>query len=92
MRIIVAIMLASALVIAAGGCSSGEPKESAHTHVLKVDSAYYTSSPAQGRPPDGEWKAGTKVTKLEGAGSYTRVRSEDGVEAYVSTDALDPKK
>ncbi len=59
-------------------------------HEVTRDEPYYTTSPAQGRPPDGIFKAGTKVTVTEDAGSYSRVVSEDGITAYVATDALKP--
>ncbi len=66
------------------------------THVIATQSPYYTTGPQQGRPPDGDFLVGTKVNLAQGEdgsdaptiGSYTLVRSEDGVEAYVSTDAL----
>lgn len=57
-------------------------------HVLTTDAAYYRDSPAQGRPPDGTWKAGTRVRVRSRDGSYWRVQTEDGVEAHVSADAL----
>ncbi len=60
------------------------------SHELIRDESYYLDGPQQMRPPDGEFKAGTKVTLTENAGSYSRVVSEDGIEAYVVTDALEP--
>jgi hypothetical protein len=60
------------------------------THVVADDTEYYLSGPQQARPPDGTLPAGTKVTLLEEAGSYCRVRSEGRIEAYVSTDSLQP--
>jgi hypothetical protein len=57
---------------------------------LTRDEPYYTTSPAQATPLDGTFKAGTKVTVTENAGSYSRVVSEDGITAYVATDALEP--
>jgi len=60
------------------------------THILATHTEYYLSGPQQARPPDGTLPAGTKVTLLEEAGSYCRIRSEDGLEAYVSTGSLQP--
>jgi hypothetical protein len=58
------------------------------THLVATDTEYYLSGPQQARPPDGTLPAGTKVTLLEEAGSYCRIRSEGGIEAYVSTGSL----
>jgi hypothetical protein len=60
------------------------------THRVATDTEYYLLGPQQARPPDGTLPAGTKVTLLEEAGSYCRIRSEDGIEAYVSTGRLQP--
>ena len=59
-----------------------------YSHVIAVEAEYYTTGPQQGRPPDGKFPAGTKVNIVETAGSYTLVRSADGVEAYVDADAV----
>jgi len=58
------------------------------SHVIASDSKYYTTGPQQGRPPDGEFPAGTKVDIVEDAGSYVLVRSDGGIEAYVAADAV----
>ena len=42
----------------------------------------------EAQPPDGQFKAGTKVKLIEKAGSYSLVQSEDGIEGYVASDAL----
>jgi hypothetical protein len=60
------------------------------THLVATDTPYYLSGPQQAHPPDGTLPAGTKVTLLEEAGSYCRIRSKDGIEAYVSTNSLQP--
>lgn len=60
------------------------------SHEVTRDEPYYTTSPAQAKPPDGTFKAGTKVTLTEDGGSYSQVVSEDGIAAYVATDALKP--
>jgi SH3 domain-containing protein len=59
------------------------------THVITEDTPYYTN-PAQAQPPDGTFAAGTKVTLLQDAGSYTQVRAEDGTTGYVATGSLKP--
>ena len=48
---------------------------------------YYESSPAQGRPPDGELPPGTVVELLETAGSYSLVKWNTQ-RAWVATDSL----
>jgi len=68
-------------------CAQEEPAAGA-THVIAHETNYYMSGPQQARPPEGSFAAGTKVTLISGAGSYSLVRSPDGIEAYVSTDAL----
>ncbi len=59
------------------------------SHVILSETEYYTTGPQQGRPADGKFAAGTKVSILEEAGSYVLVRSEGGVEAYVAADEID---
>ena len=54
--------------------------------VVASETDYYTTSPAQGRPADGQLKAGTKVRVVERTGSYVRVVAE--IEAYVSADSF----
>ena len=68
---------------------SEEPTQ-VFTHAVASDTEYYLSGPQQARPPEGKLSAGTKVTLLEEAGSYCRIPSEGGIEAYVSTDSLQP--
>ena len=60
------------------------------THELISDEPYYRNGPQQGRPPDGTFKAGTKVRVDSDAGSYSYVTSEDGVSGAVTTDSLRP--
>ena len=43
-------------------------KVAAPTHVIVSESPYYTTSPAQARPPDGQFKPGTRVKLLRKAG------------------------
>ena len=72
--------------------SAGEPQPKAgdFTHVVASETAYYTTSPAQARPPDGQFESGTKVKILRKSGSYILVRSETRVTAYVAADAVEP--
>ena len=58
------------------------------SHVISTETEYYTTGPQQGRPPVGKVSAGTNVNVIEEAGSYTLVRSKNGVEAFVASDAL----
>lgn len=74
----------------APGVDAPSDDASQPTHVISVAAEFYTTGPQQGRPPDGKFEAGTKVTLVESAGSYARVRSTTGVEAFVATDALEP--
>jgi hypothetical protein len=66
------------------------PADEAFTHTISVDTEYYLGGPQQAQPPDGTFKAGTKVKLVEEAGSYCVVESEDGVQAYVAADAVKP--
>ena len=77
-------------LIGPGVVAPGSPEAVQPTHVISVATEYYTTGPQQGRPPDGTLPEGTKVTILEAAGSYSRIRTADGIEAYVATDALKP--
>lgn len=58
------------------------------THELTKDESYYITGPQQARPPDGTFKAGTKVVLVREAGSYSQVKSETQVTAYVATGSL----
>ncbi len=59
-----------------------------YTHVITEKTSYYLHGPQQAMPPQGSFKPGTKVILLQEMGSYTRVKSEDGIEAAVSTGSL----
>jgi serpin B len=65
-----------------------ESSDSELSHVIAAETEYYTTGPQQGRPPDGKFPAGTKVSIVEEAGSCVLVDSEGGVEAYVTADAV----
>lgn len=58
------------------------------THVVAAEAVDYVGSPAQAKPPDGKFKTGERVAVVLDAGSYCKVRSEGGVEAYVVWDSL----
>lgn len=60
------------------------------SHELTRDEPYYLNGPQQARPPDGEFKAGTKVLLENEAGSYCYVTSEDGIRAAVASGSLKP--
>ncbi len=60
------------------------------THQLWQPSLFYLSGPQQGRPPDGEFRAGTLVRIVEEAGSYILVQSEENITAFVDASALAP--
>jgi len=65
-----------------------ESPVSEFTHVISIETEYDTTGPQQGRLPDGKFSAGTKVNAIEEAGSYSPVRSINGVEAFAAMDAL----
>lgn len=65
-------------------------KDGGLTHVVTSDAEYYVGGPQQARPPDGTFRAGTMVSIVEEAGSYTLVRSKNGITAYIAADVLRP--
>ena len=72
--------------------SSGGPAAVAgkFPHVITTGSAYYVGGPQQARPPDGTLMKGTRVRVIQNAGSYSIVRTADGIEGYISTAAIGP--
>jgi len=58
------------------------------SHVIAAEAVFYTNGPQQSRPPDGTLPAGTKVNIVEEAGSYVRVRSSGGIDAYVAAGSV----
>ncbi|MDP6719385.1 MAG: hypothetical protein QGF59_12080, partial [Pirellulaceae bacterium] len=74
----------------AGTTKDSPKKDATKQPVLTIgtDTEYYKSSPAQASAPDGKLKAGTKVYLVKKAGSYTYVKTVDGIAGYVSTDSL----
>ncbi len=71
----------------AASSSSSEP-EATYPYEITAEVEYYTTGPQQGRPPDGTLPPGTKVDILRRTGSYSLVKSADGIEGYVSSDAV----
>ena len=94
------LMLSMAPLLLFGCSPSGIPEpaeenaasavQSEYPHQIGSLAVYYTGGPQQGRPPDGEFEPGTRVKVLHHAGSYSMVRSADGIEAYVSAAAIQP--
>jgi uncharacterized protein YgiM (DUF1202 family) len=83
------------MVLSMGGCADSQRKEherpdadTSSGPVISSDSVFYKTGPQQASPPDGTFKAGTRVEVIQKAGSYTLVRAEDGREGYVSSDAI----
>jgi hypothetical protein len=60
----------------------------APAHRITADTAYYQTGPQQMTPPDGTFRAGTKVALIRTAGSYSLVTSAAGVEAWVASEAV----
>lgn len=56
-------------------------KQKPSVAILGSDTEYYTNSPAQGRPADGQVKAGTKVRVLEKAGSLKALEKQPDAKA-----------
>lgn len=69
-----------------------QSSDSEFSHVIAAETEYYTTGPQQGRPPDGTFPAGTKVSIVEESDSYVLVNSEDGIEAYIASDAIKQKE
>lgn len=82
-------LLSLLLMVILLGCTNQPPTAPTFTHTITIDTEYYTDGPQQARPPDGRMKAGTKVTLVEEAGSYCRVKSENGVEGYITVESLE---
>ena len=55
---------------------------------IRSSAEYYLAGPQQGRPPDGTLRENTRVTVLSGTGSYHRVRTAEGLEAFVAAAAV----
>ena len=65
-----------------------KPHSAIANHIIKLDTVYYLTGPQQGRPPEGEFKAGTPCIVIQKNGAYTLIKSVDGKVAWISSDAL----
>jgi len=65
------------------------PAPNQFTHKLKRQQPYYFGEAQQGKPPDGEFPAGTKVVLLVyNNGSYCRVADEQGLYVEIEYNGL----
>lgn len=81
------LWLAAALVIVCA-ISAAACQGDGATHTVATATAFYLDGPQQARSPDGTLAAGTRVTLVRAAGSYSEVVLPDGRRAYVATDSL----
>lgn len=70
----------AALVGLSGGC----------THKVVQSTPYFVDGPSQLDPPQGDLDPGIHVLALDRTGSYRRVLTLTGVNAYVLESALEP--
>jgi hypothetical protein len=92
-RLVFAVLLLVSPIIFWTGCSQPQnPGDSAQkmSHVITADTPYYLNGPQQARPPDGTLRAGTQITIVESQGSYSVVRTKDGMKAHVASDSFKP--
>ena len=87
------LRLALSLLLAAfvAPLEAAEPVRSTgpeFTHTITKETPYYLTGPQQGRPPEGKFGEGTRVRLLHEAGSFSQVRSENGVTAFVASGAI----
>jgi hypothetical protein len=66
------------------------PAKFTHTITGLGGAHYYLGGPQQARPPEGQFKPGTRVKLVRKNGSYSVVQSEIGITAHVATAALKP--
>ena len=66
----------------------GSDQQFVPTHVITAESPYYLTGPQQGRPPEGKLKTGTRVKLVKTAGSYSQVKTDAGIVAFVASDSL----
>jgi len=89
---LLSIVLACGLLVGSRAFGAEPPTRSNQafvpTHVMTAETAYYTTGPQQGRPPEGKLQTGTRVQVLKADGSYSQVKTDAGVVAFVSTDSL----
>ena len=76
----------------AASVRSGEPSRGNQplvaTHLITGATEYYLTGPQQGRPPEGKLKAGTPVQLIRPSGSYSQVRTDSGLVAFVASSSL----
>lgn len=87
------LALLSTLALAACGPDEppvGQTGADGFTHTVTLAVEYYKDGPQQGSPPDGTLESGTKVKIIEEAGSYVLIKASNGVDAFISADAISP--
>ncbi len=77
-------------IIERAAISAAQPPVAGATYEFSTGTVYYSGDPARGHKPDGTFRRGTRVSLLHRAGTYSVVRSPDGLEAYVATHTLAP--
>lgn len=100
-RSLLPVLLFCLLLLAA--CGSDDPPDkpsppaddpqpaAAWTHQIgPMGASWYSDSPAQARPPDGQFANGTKLRIVSEHGSYVQVETEGGKTGYVATGAVVP--
>ena len=93
LSLILAVLVVVSPIIFWAGCSQPQnPDESVPkmTHIITADTPYYLNGPQQARPSDGTLKAGTQITVVENQGSYSVVRTKDGIKAHVASNTFKP--
>ena len=87
------------MVLTMGGCADSRRQEhpgqdgdqdakTSSGAFINCDSVFYITGPQQATPPNGTFKAGTRIEVIQEAGSYTLVCAQDGRQGYVSSDAI----
>jgi hypothetical protein len=64
------------------------PPPNQFTHELKRSQPFYLSGVQQGRPPDGEFSAGTEVLLVRKDGNHCRVADGKGLYVEIECDSL----
>jgi uncharacterized protein YgiM (DUF1202 family) len=94
-KLYVGLVCLALVVLFMGGCAESQREghecsdaDAGTGPVVNADSVFYKTGPQQASPPDGTFKAGTRIEVIQEAGSYTLARAADGREGYVSSDAI----
>jgi len=74
------LLLCCAVALGLAGCS----------HVVAYTTPYYKDGPSQLAGPQGDLEEGTPVLVVGGEGSYARVWTAGGIDAYVVRSSLVP--